>query len=379
MINVSQPSLGFEELAAVQEVFASNWIGKGARVDAFEAAFAEHIGVGSENVATLNSCTEALFLSMQLLGIGPGDDVVLPTLSFVAQANAIAAHGARPVFCDVDPRTQNPTLDDVKAALTPRTKAVMVLHFGGLPGEVREIAEFCRARGIYLIEDSANSVASRVDGQACGTFGDIGAWSFDYAKMVVAVDGGMIYARDPALIERARRISFFGLEQESNSSQAERHANRWWDIEVGSFGRRTIMNDVHAAVGHVQLGKLPSFVAHRKLVTERYNALLADVPGVVTPPPPPPGHENSYYFYWIQLPVGLRDQVAKELYARSIYTTYRYTPLHQVKAYGSDVSLPKAEQAAECTLNLPIHQALTESDVDTVVTALREVMAAHVL
>lgn len=374
MINVSQPTLGAEELAAVKEVFESNWIGKGARVDAFEAAFAEHIGVLPENVATLSSCTEALFLSMKLLGIGAGDDVVLPTLSFVAQANAIAAHGARPVFCDVDPRTQNPTLADVKAAITPATKAVMVLHFGGHPGEVQQIAEFCRERGIFLIEDSANSVASSVDGQACGTFGDIGAWSFDYAKMVVAVDGGMIYARDPKLIERARKIAFFGLEQESNSSQAERHANRWWDIEVSSFGRRTIMNDVHAAVGHVQLGKLPSFVEHRRSITERYNALLADVPGVLVPPPLPPGHENSYYFYWVQLPEGIRDQVAKELYARGVYTTYRYTPLHQVQAYGADVSLPKAEWAAECTLNLPIHQALTESDVDTVVEALRDAM-----
>ena len=220
---------------------------------------------------------------MKLLGIGTGDDVVLPTTSFVAQANAIAAHGARPVFCDVDPRTQNPTLADVQAAITPATRAVMVLHFGGYPGEVKQIAEFCRDRGIFLVEDSANSVASRVDGQAVGTFGDIGAWSFDYAKMVVAVDGGMIYARDPKLVERARRIAFFGLEQESNSSQAERHANRWWDIEVSSFGRRTIMNDVHAAVGHVQLSKLPSFVAHRRSITERYNALLADVPGVVVP------------------------------------------------------------------------------------------------
>jgi aminotransferase len=377
MINVSQPALGPRELAAVKEVFESNWIGKGARVDAFEAAFAAHIGVEEDHVATLNSCTEALFLSIKLLGIGPGDDVVLPTLSFVAQANAIAAHGARPVFCDVDPRTQNPTVADIAAAITPATKAVMILHFGGYPGEVAEIAEFCWDRGIYLIEDSANSVASTVEGKACGTFGDIGAWSFDYAKMVVAVDGGMLYARDAELVDRAEKIAFFGLEQASNSSQAERHANRWWDIEVSSFGRRTIMNDVHAAVGHVQLERLPEFVAYRRGVVEQYNSALAEVPGIVVPPPLPPGHESSYYFYWVQMPESIRDDVARDLYQRGIYTTYRYTPLHRVKAYGSDVTLPKAERAAESTLNLPIHQALTPGDVDQVVTALTEAVTAR--
>ncbi|MEQ4715014.1 DegT/DnrJ/EryC1/StrS family aminotransferase [Nonomuraea sp. B19D2] len=375
MINVFQPMLGEAELAAVKEVFESNWIGKGRRVEQFEQAFAEHIGVGTEHVTSVNSCTEATFLAVQLLGLGPGDDVVLPTVSFVSAANAIAAHGARPVFCDVAERTLNPTVADIEAALTPATKAVLVLHFGGYPGEIAAIAELCRRRGIHLIEDAANAIASRVDGRACGTFGDIGLWSFDHGKIAVAVDGGMLYARDAELAERAAKLAYLGLEHFTGFSQAEKSANRWWEIEVSSFSRRSIMNDVLAAIGGVQLGRLPDFLRRRRFVVDYYDRELAGIDGLELPPPLPAGHEGSHYFYWVQLPAELRDAVARDLYERGVYTTFRYPLLHKVAIYGADRPLPGAEQAAARTLCLPLHQALSDTDLKTVVTALRESIA----
>ncbi|NKE62662.1 DegT/DnrJ/EryC1/StrS family aminotransferase [Lentzea sp. PSKA42] len=375
VINVFQPSLGERELAAVRAVFESCWIGKGSRVAAFEAAFAAHIGAAPEQVMSTNSCTEATFLAMQLLGIGPGDEVVLPTVSFVGTANAIAAHGARPVFCDVDPRTLNPGVEHVAAALTPATKAVLVLHYGGYPGQVAQIAELCRSRGIKLIEDAANAQASTVDGQACGTFGDIGVWSFDHGKIAVAVDGGMLFARNAELVEHGRKLAYFGLEQTSGYDQSMRAHTRWWDFEVSSFSRRSVLNDVLAAIGHVQLDRLAEFVARRREIVDAYDKALEAVPGVLVPPALPPGHDSSCYLYWVQLDPNLRDGVARRLHERGIYTTFRYPQLHKVRAYGAgDLSLPGAGHAGAATLCLPLHQALTDDEVDFVSTSLIEVL-----
>ena len=202
MINVFQPTLGDPELEAVREVFASNWVGKGSRTVDFEAAFAAHLGVPADRIVSTNSCTEATFLALSLLGIGPGHEVVLPTVSWVGVANAIAAHGATPVFCDVDPRTLNPTVDHVAERIGPATRAVVILHYGGRPGDVEAIAELCRDRGIYLVEDAANAQASWVGDTACGTFGDIGVWSFDHGKIAVAVDGVTFRMRAGQVVRR---------------------------------------------------------------------------------------------------------------------------------------------------------------------------------
>lgn len=370
MINVFQPSLGDEELAAVAEVFESSWVGKGPRVRAFEEAFAHHIEAGADQVVSTNSCTEATFLAMELLDVGPGDEVILPSISFVGAANAVAAHGARPVFCDVDERLLNPSVAHIEARLTPSTKGVLLLHYGGRPGYVEDIAQLCRDRGIWLVEDAANAQASRAGGRACGTIGDLGVWSFDWGKMVVAVDGGMLFARDPELISSARKRTYFGMEQASGYSQAFKSHTRWWEFEVSSFARRSVMNDVQAAIGLVQLGKIEDAVARRRAVADSYDTLLETTPGVLLPPKLPPEHDSSYYFYWVQLDPAIRDAVAKDLFDKGIYTTFRYPALHQVRAYGADAHLPGAESAAASTLCLPIHQALSDDDIDFVASSL---------
>ncbi|MFD9961802.1 DegT/DnrJ/EryC1/StrS family aminotransferase [Amycolatopsis sp. NPDC058986] len=377
MINVFQPSLGEEELAAVGEVFASCWIGRGPRVDAFESGFAEHIGVPRNQVTSMNSCTEATFLAMELLGVGPGDEVVLPTVTFVGTANAVASRGARPVFCDVDPRTLNAGVADVRSRLTAKTKAVLLLHYGGHPGEIARIADLCRERGIGLIEDAANAQASSVEGRACGTFGDIGVWSFDHGKIAVAVDGAIMYTKDPELAARAAKLAYLGMEQATGYGEAMRTHTRWWDFEVSSFSRRSIMNDVLAAIGVVQLGKLKGFVARRREITARYDENLRGVAGLVPRPVLPAGHESSYYLYWVQMDAGIRDVVARDLYDRGIYTTFRYPLLHKVKAYGGDAHLPSAERAAAATLCLPLHQALGPDEVDFVSAALAEAVTSR--
>ncbi|GAB3740946.1 DegT/DnrJ/EryC1/StrS family aminotransferase [Amycolatopsis oliviviridis] len=379
MINVFQPSLGAEELAAVAEVFDSSWVGKGPKVAEFEAAFAARLGVAGTRLLSVDTCTEATFLAVRLAGLGAGCDVVMPTIAFVSAANAVAAHGARPVFCDVDPHTLNPTAEHVEAALTPATKAVLVLHYGGHPGEIDRIADLCAERRVVLIEDAANAVASAIGERACGTFGDFGVWSFDHGKIAVAGDGGMLYARDPDLVERARKLAYLGLEQASGFAQAAgQTATRWWDITVSSFSRRSVMNDILAAIGCVQLRRLDGFLRRRAEIVAHYDRALAGIPALGLPPALPPGHRGSHYFYWVQMPAGIRDEVARDLYDRGIYTTMRYPLLHRVRAYGSDARLPGAESAAARTLNLPLHQGLSDGDVEAVVAGVRAAVTARV-
>ncbi|MFC8623401.1 DegT/DnrJ/EryC1/StrS family aminotransferase [Streptomyces anulatus] len=372
MINVFQPTLGDEELAAVSEVFAGNWLGHGPRTKEFEEGFAAHLGVDPAHLVFINSGTAGLFLATELLGLGPGDDVVLPSASFVAAGNAIAATGARPVFCDVDPRTLNPTAAHIEQVLTSRTKAVLVLHYGGHPGEIAAIADLCREKNVTLIEDAACAVASTVEGTACGTFGDLAMWSFDSMKVLVTGDGGMLYVRDAELAARARRLAYHGLAQQSGFAAAK-VSHRWWELNVRDFGRRVIGNDITAAIGLVQLRRLPDFVARRRVITETYDRLLADADGVVLPPALPEGHTSSYYFYWVQLDPAIRDQVAADLLDSGVYTTFRYPPLHKIPAYLAAASdFPGTESSSENTLLLPLHQGLDDTDVHTVAAALRK-------
>jgi aminotransferase len=376
MLNVFQPTLGDEELAAVREVFESGWIGRGKRTARFEEEFARHLGIAPGLLASVNSCTEGLFIAMELVNAGPGDEVVMPTIGFIGAANAVASRGARPVFCDVDPRTLNARVADIEAKISPRTRAVIILHYGGQPGEVAEIAALCRDRGITLVEDSACSVASRVNDLACGTFGDIGAWSFDSMKILVTGDGGMLFVRDSELAARAAKITYLGLEQTSGLSQVGK-ADRWWEFEISSFSRRSTSNDLTAAIGSVQLRRLPGFVARRHAIAEYYDRELSAIPGVRCPPPLPPGHQSSHWLYWIQLDAGVRDSVARRLYEREVYTTLRYPPLHKVRLFADSSVLPGAELAALETLNLPMHQALDDAAVDMVVAEVRAAVVGH--
>lgn len=368
MINIFQPTLGKEELDAVGKVFESGWVGKGPLTTEFERSFADHLSTQPAHVKSLSCCTEGLFQSLELLNIGVGDEVILPTISFTGAGNAVAASGAKPIFCDVDPETLNATAETIAPLIGPKTRAVMILHFGGVPCEMDEIVEALSGREIALIEDSACSVASLYKGRSCGTLGDIGAWSFDAMKILVTGDGGMLYCKCPELATKAENALYLGLTTQSGIASTS--GQRWWEYQVSSFGRRAVMNDIAAAIGLEQLKKLPSFIERRRHVHKVYDETFLNEDWLKTPPRIPDHSESSYYFYWIQTSPAHRDQLALFLRERGIYTTFRYYPLHWVELYDDHVSLPHAERAALETLCLPIHQALSDSDIEKVVTGI---------
>ncbi len=370
LINVFQPSLGREELDAVARVFTSNWIGKGGLTDRFETEFAAHLGVHRPQIRSINCCTEGLFQSMPLLGIGAGDEVVLPSISFLGAAHAVVAAGATPVFCDVDPRTLNPTAEHLAATITQRTRAVLILHYGGVPCDMDDICRLVDAEGLALIEDSACSVASLYRDRPCGTFGDIGLWSFGPVKIVATGDGGMIYCRNQQMTAQLDRLVFLGLASESGFSSRAR--DRWWELEVSCVGRRAVTNDIASAIGLEQLKKLPAFINRRRQIHERYDCELGSIAWLRTPPAPPAHAQSSYYMYWIQTTPALRNRLAAFLRTEGIYTTFRYYPLHRVPLFASTAALPHADCAADSTLCIPLHQSLSETDATRVIEAIHE-------
>ena len=351
----------------MEEVFASRWLGTGRRAVAFQEAFAEYLNRPGGELLAVTSCTEGLFQAVAALDLAAGDEVILPTVSFVGAAHAVLSAGATPVLCDVDARTLNPTAEHIEAALMPATRAVLVLHYGGAAGSVIDISQVARENRLTLIEDAACGLGSSAGERACGTVGDIGVWSFDPMKVMTTGDGGMVWARDGEIASRIFDAVRLG---EGESGFARRSAaSRWWEIEPRAAGRRAAMNDLAAAVGLQQLKRLPEFLERRHRVAACYDAELGDLDWLQLPPPMHTGEARS--FYWIQVSDRLRDRLAEYLLERDIYTSFRYWPLHRTRLYACERSFLGAEEATARTLLLPLHQGLTQTDVERVVEGVR--------
>lgn len=366
----SSPPWGGAELEKIKEVFQSNWIGKGKLVSEFEEKWASHVGSSVNKVLTTNCCSEGLFSSMHLCGIKPGDEVILPTISFVGAGNAVCANGSKMVLCDVDRRTLNARAEDIEKCITNKTKAILLLHFGGIPCEMDEIMALAEAHHLRVIEDCAAGVCSKYKGQALGTFGDMGMWSFDAMKILVCGDGAALHFKDPELREKAEKWLYFGLEAKSGFENSV--AQKWWEFDISSFGHRAIMNNVTAAMALVQFDRLSEFMGKRSAVHNFYNENLKDISWLDLPQPLEDGSTTSYYFYHVQTKNGKRDELAKYLRDRNIYTTYRYFPLHRVPGYGVTANCPNADWAADNTLCLPMHQSLSQNDLELIVNTIKE-------
>ncbi len=366
MIPIFSNTLGVEELAAVTRVFASRWLGPGKERELFEQELAAYWN--TDRVLATNSCTSAIYIILKTLGIGPGDEVIIPDIHFVACLSAIVDLGATPVFCDVDPFTLNTTAGLVRPHVSDRTKAVILLHYGGHICDVDGIREV--VGDAYIVEDAANAPASRIGSRAAGTLGDAGCWSFDSMKIITTGgDGGALWFRDNAHYERAKRLRFLGIDSRSGMDSLNRK-DRWWEYELSEPSGYFDMNDVMAAIGREQLKKLDSFVARRQVIWEMYNKGLRGT--IIRAPGPPRGTTSSYYLYWI-CDVG-RDRIARFLADNGIYCTFRYYPLSQTRRHASLASVlqPGARVASEYVLNLPIHQNLTDEEVRRIIDTIGE-------
>ena len=377
-----QPSLGKEELKAIKEVFNSNWLGKGPKTKEFIEKFSSKLidynyeGIAftspnPENFLTISSCTEGLFQSIDLF-VKKGDEVILPSINFIAAINAIVAKGAIPILCDVNKRTLNVEVQHIEEKITPNTKAIIVLHYAGVPCDIENIAKLCKSKNIKLIEDNANSPFSKVNVKNTGTFGDVGLWSFDSMKQLVMGDGGMIYCKNPNDKEKLDKLTYLGLETKSGFSNSV--DNKWWEFNVSSPSRRSITNDIQAAMGIEQLKKIDSQITKRKLIHDTYSNELKSLNWLDVPLNLPIGITSSYYMYHIQLKNSKdRDKLAKYLKQNKIYNSFRYYPLHWVKYFKlNKINLPNTEYAANNTLCIPLHQGLKQDDVSYIIETIKK-------
>ncbi|MGW7404171.1 DegT/DnrJ/EryC1/StrS family aminotransferase [Streptomyces sp. NPDC054833] len=370
-IPVMIPWLGEEEAKAASDAVLSGWVAQGPRVAAFERAFAER--VGAEHAVAVSSCTTALHLSLVALGLGPGDEVVVPSLSFIATANAVRYVGAEPVFSDVDLATGNLTAATVDAVRTPRTKAVLAVHQGGVPADVHTLRAACADWDLPLVEDAACAIGSTVGGKSVGHGALIAAWSFHPRKVVTTGEGGMVTTDDAQWAARLRRLREHGM----NVSAAERHASGKPVLESYlEVGYNYRMTDVQAAIGLVQLQKLDAMTVRRRELAARYDALLQDVPGL-TPVRDPAHGQSNFQSYWVLLaedfPVG-RDDLLAALAQAGISARRGIMASHLEPAYKAHpcAPLPVTERISRDSLILPLFHTMTEAQQDRVVAALRE-------
>jgi perosamine synthetase len=372
-IPVMIPMLGEEEAQAAADAVRSGWVAQGPRVARFEQEFATT--VGAAHGVAVSSCTTGLHLALVLLRIGSGDEVVVPSLSFIATANAVRYVGATPVFADVDLATGNLTAETIDAVRTPRTRAIIAVHQGGVPFDTAALRKAADGWGVGLVEDAACAAGSTAYGQPAGTGARIAVWSFHPRKLITTGEGGMVTVDDADWATRLRRLREHGM----NVSAADRHASTQPVLEAyleTAYNYR--MTDIQAAVGLVQLGRLAGLVAQRRQLAARYQVLLSGIDGLVPVRDPAYGQSN-FQSFWVLLdgfPTG-RDEVLAELAARGVSARRGIMAAHLEPAY-ADVTpgpLPVTERLTRDSLILPLHHALTEDDQDYIAGILRELAA----
>jgi dTDP-4-amino-4,6-dideoxygalactose transaminase len=370
VLHVMQPWLGEEEVAAVAEVLRSGWVAQGPRVAAFEEAFAASQQV--PHAVAVSSCTTALHLALVVAGVGPGDEVVVPSFSFVATTNAPTYVGATPVFADVDPLTGNLTPASIATAVTPRTRAVIAVDQGGMPVDVAAIRAWCDPLGITVIEDAACASGSTLHGRPAGAAAEIAAWSFHPRKVLTTGEGGMVTTTRDDWAQRLRRLR----EHAMSVSAAERHASVLAPPETyDEVGFNYRMTDLQAAVGVVQLGRLPEMVARRRELAARYADAVADLPGLRMVRDPDWGTTN-FQSCWLEvLPEHPLDReelmahlAAAGISARRGIMAAHLQPAHAHRAGGP---LPVTERLTATTVILPLFHQMTESEHARVCDALR--------
>ncbi|WP_420079177.1 DegT/DnrJ/EryC1/StrS family aminotransferase [Streptomyces sp. JL4002] len=370
-IPVMVPWLGEEEARAAADAVLSGWVAQGPRVAEFERAFAERVGAG--HAVAVSSCTTALHLALLALELGPGDEVIVPSLSFIATANAVRYVGARPVFADVEEATGNLTAATVDAVRTPRTRAVLVVHQGGVPADVPALRAACAEWDVALVEDAACGIGATVGGKSVGHGALLAAWSFHPRKVITTGEGGMLTTDDGQWAERLRRLREHGM----NVSAAQRHASSTPIVESYlEVGYNFRMTDIQAAVGLVQLGRLDEIVARRRALAARYGELLAGVPGV-RPVRDPAYGEGNFQSYWVLLepefPVG-RDELLAVLSEAGISARRGIMASHLEPAYAGHgaAALPVTERITRDSLILPLFHTMTAAQQDRVVAVLRD-------
>lgn len=370
----ARPDIGEAEIEAVVAVLRSGWLTTGPKTKEFEAAFASSLGV--KHAVMLNSCTAALHLALEAIGLQRGDEVILPTLTFAATAEVVAYFGAKPVLVDVG---SDHNIDPARlvGAISPRTKAIIPVHFGGMPADMDEIEALARPRGIKVIDDAAHCFPGEYRGRSIGTLADISCFSFYATKTITTGEGGAAVTTDDQLAERMRMMSLHGI---SGHAWKRYMAGGKWYYEIEAPGFKYNMTDIAAALGLVQLGRAQEFLEKRQRIAERYDRAFRQFAAYELPPKRS-DRSHAYHLYVLKLRRGEsglgRDELIEKLGAAGVGTSVHFIPLHTHPYYRRTFGykpedLPVALDLYQRSVSLPIYPSMTDVDIDTVIDAVGE-------
>lgn len=355
-----------DDIAAVAQTYRSGWLSQGPRTREFEEAIEAYTGAG--HAIAVTNCTAALHLMAQVAGLGPGDEAIVPSLTFVATANAIAYTGATPVFADVVGITE-PWLDPASVAtrITSRTKAIVGMQYGGHPGETPALRALAAAHGLVLLEDAAHALGTRIGDEHAGTLGFAGAYSFFSNKNLAVGEGGMVVCRDEETAAKLRLLRSHGM----TTLSWQRHQGHAHSYDVVALGHNYRMDEARCALGLSRLQRLDDENAARAAIDKLYRELLADVRSVQPALSAPAGATLAHHLFTVVLDAGCdRDAVRERLSAAGVQSSIHYPPAHTFEIYRGDAVLPVTDEYARRTLTLPMFAHMTEEQVEIVVTTL---------
>lgn len=373
------PEIRDAEIAEVEACLRSGWLGTGPRTKRFECDFAAYKGVPASLAAGVNSCTAALHVSMVAAGLEPGSEVITTPLTFCATVNAIIHAGLTPVLADVDPLTQNIDPAAIEASITPRTRAIIPVHFAGRPCEMDAIVAIAKKHGLVLIEDCAHAIETEYDGRKAGTFGDFGCFSFYATKNVVTGEGGMILARDEAAMARARVLALHGMSKDAWHRFGDKGYKHYQVVECGF---KYNMMDLQAAIGLHQLARVEESWRRREAIWTTYERELADLP-LARPAKPALGTRHAYHLYTVlvdEAACGIsRDGFLDAMNERRIGTGVHYLsiaehPYYQQRFGWRPEQWPNAMRIGRQTVSLPISPRLDDQSIERVVSCTRDAL-----
>ena len=364
MLFVSKPSIGIEELQKIKEVLDSGWLGHGSKVLDFEDRVKDFLG--AQHVVAVNTGTSALHLALDVLGVGKGDEVIVPSLTFCASVQVITALGATPVFCEVSSKTLNIDPLDARGRITSRTRAIMPVHFCGNACDMEALLNIGEDYGIRIIEDAAHAFGASYRGRKLGSFGDVTCFSFDPIKNITCGEGGAIAVADENLVQLIRCKRMLGINKDS----WQRHQGKQRsDYKVTMQGYRCHMNNLNAAIGLAQMEKIDSFMLYKRNIVERYQKAFQQINGIETI-----DWDLTMAFpfaYVIRVSEGRREDLIDHLGKLGIGTCIHYAPNHLHPYFHAFTSnLPVTERLGKEILTLPLHCSLTENDVSHIIASV---------
>ena len=374
------PDIGDEEIAEVVDTLKSGWVTTGPKAARFEADFRAFMGDESLQAIAVNSATAGLHLALEGLGIGPGDEVITTTHTFTATAEVVRYLGADVRLVDIDPATLNIAPAAVEAAVTPRTRAILPVHYGGLAADMPALLDIARRHGLKVVEDAAHALPTICGGQLVGTLGsDATVFSFYANKTITTGEGGMLVTRDAALAQRARVMRLHGMNRDAFDRFTAKVPS--WYYEVVAPGFKYNLTDIAAALGLQQLKKAHAFQRARQRIAAMYDAAFADLP-LILPPQPRPGDQHAWHLYALRLGEGAaieRDRFIERLFDAGIGCSVHYIPLHLHPYWRERYALrpeqfPQAHKAYERILSLPLYTRMSDADVQRVVDAVRSIL-----